>query len=129
MSKTQIIKSYIFKAEKDIETAKSLYRLKHFDWCLFIWHLAIEKILKAKIISLNKEIIFTHDLARLAKIAQIPLDSNLIEKLNEITTFNIEARYDDYKLSFYKKANQEYTKKWVKICEEIYQFIKNQISI
>jgi len=111
VSKKQIINSLLLKAKKDVKTAKDLFRLKHYDWSLFVWHLAIEKILKAKIVSLNQKIIYTHDLVRLAKLAKIPLDQELIFQLNEITTFNIEARYDDYKLSFYKKADLEYTKK------------------
>jgi len=127
MSKKQIINSLLLKAKRDVETAKDLFGLKHYDWSLFIWHLAIEKILKAKIVSLNQEIIYTHDLVRLAKLARIPLDQELTSQLNEITTFNIEARYDDYKLSFYKKANLEYTKKWTKICERIFNLVKNRL--
>jgi len=72
----------------------------------------------------QRKIFHTHDLVRLAKLAKIPLDQKLISQLNEITTFNIEARYDDYKLSFYKKANLEYAKKWIKICQQIYDFVK-----
>ena len=107
--------------------SKDLFKLKHYDWSLFVWHLAIEKILKAKIVSLNKVVIYTHDLTRLAKEAKIPLDENLTAQLNEITTFNIEARYDDYKLSFYKKADKRYAGKWSKICQDIYIFIKGTL--
>lgn len=126
MKKT-LLKNWLIKAEKDIKTAKDLFRLKHYDWSLFIWHLAIEKIVKAKIISLGKQIIYTHDLVRLAKLAEIPLNNELIPQLNEITTFNIEARYDDYKLSFYKKANKEYAGEWSLICEKVYSLVKKQL--
>lgn len=127
MGQKQIIESLIFRSEKDITTTKDLFRLKHYDWSLFVWHLAVEKILKAKIVSLDKPILFTHDLTRLAKEAEIPLNKEFIGKLNEITTFNIEVRYDDYKLSFYKKATKDYAQKWGKICEEIHNFIKDTL--
>ena len=127
MIKDEAIKYWLNQSEKDIQTAKDLYRLDHYDWSLFVWHLAIEKILKAKIVSLDKKITYTHDLSRLAKEGNLPLNEELVSQLNEITTFNIEARYDDYKLSFYNKATKEYTKKWIKICEEIYQFVKKSI--
>jgi len=127
MTKKQIIQSLLLKAEKDIKTAKDLFKLKHYDWSLFIWHLAIEKILKAKIISLDKKIIYTHDLVRLVKKTRIHLNQALIAQLNEITTFNIEARYDDYKFSFYKKADRKYAGKWAKICEKIYLLIKKSL--
>jgi len=118
-----MIKNWLLKAEKDVETAEDLYKSKHYDWCLFIWHLVIEKALKAKILSLNKPIIYVHDLKRLANETNIVFDQEQIINLNEITSFNLEARYDDYKLSFYKKANIDYAKKWTNICENIYRLI------
>ena len=127
MRKAQIIKNWLTKAQSDVKTAKDLFNLKHFDWCLFVWHLAIEKALKAKIISLNKDVIYTHDLRRLASKTDIKFTKDQLEQLDEITSFNIEARYDDYKLSFYKKANKDYAYRWSKICESLYNFILKSI--
>ncbi len=127
MSNDKMIKNWLLKAEKDVETAEDLYKSKHYDWCLFIWHLAIEKALKVKILSLNKSIIYVHDLKRLANETDIDFDQEQIINLNEITSFNLEARYDDYKLSFYKKADENYTKKWIVICENIYKLIIKNI--
>jgi len=117
----------IFKSKKDVETAQDLYKSGHYDWVLFMLHIAIEKVLKAKLVSLGKQIIYTHDLTRLAKEAVIFSNQELIEKLNEITTFNIEARYDDYKLSFYKKATKVFTEKWMENGLELYELIKKSI--
>ena len=127
MSNKQMIKNWLLKAEKDVETAEDLYKSKHYDWCLFIWHLAIEKTLKAKILSLNKPIIYVHDLKRLSREANIILDQKQTASLNEITSFNLEARYDDYKLSFYKKANKDYAQKWTIICKSMYKLIITNI--
>jgi len=118
-----MIKNWLLKAENDIATANDLYKSKHYDWCLFIWHLAIEKALKAKISSLKKEYLYTHKLVKLAELAEFPINKKVLEQLREITSYNIEARYDDYKLSFYKKATKEYTSKWVIICEDIFKII------
>ncbi|PIP63538.1 DNA-binding protein [Candidatus Roizmanbacteria bacterium CG_4_9_14_3_um_filter_33_18] len=127
MSNRQMIKNWLLKAKKDVETAEDLYKSRHYDWCLFIWHLAVEKALKAKILSLNKPIVYVHDLKRLAKETDIIFDSEQTANLNEITSFNLEARYDDYKLSFYKKANKEYTDKWTQICKSIYKLVVTNI--
>ena len=123
MTKTQTVKNLRFQAKKDMESAIDLFKSNHYDWSLFLWHLAIEKVLKAKIILIDKKIVFTHNLVRLAKDAKIPISDNFENELKEITSYNIAARYDDYKLSFYKKADPSYTKKWTKICERIYNFI------
>ena len=63
---------------------------------------------------------------KLANAAGIKLDQEKADWLNEITTFNIEARYDDYKFSFYKKADQKYTTMWKKRCEEVYSWLRKQ---
>ena len=122
-----MIKNWLLKAKKDVETAEDLYKSRHYDWCLFIWHLAIEKVLKAKIMVLKKEYLFTHKLINLAKLAEYPLDKKTLEQLREITSYNIEARYDDYKFNFYKKATREYTSKWTKICNNFYKLIIKSI--
>lgn len=113
----------MLKADKDVSTAQDMYKAGHYDWCLFIWHLAIEKMLKVKIMNKEKEIEFTHNLYKLAKEINYPFKEEIYKQLREITTFNIAARYDDEKLSFYKKANKAYTTKWVKICESIYKIL------
>ena len=39
------------------------------------------------------------------------------------SSFNIEARYDDYKKEFYSIYNREFTKIWIKNIEEIIQWL------
>ena len=36
-----------------------------------------------------------------------------------INSFNISARYDDYKLNFHKKATKNYTEKYFKECNQL----------
>ena len=127
MTRQQALKNWVFKADKDVETAEDLFNLHRYDWCLFIWHLAVEKIIKAKLMSDNVDFPYIHDLLRLAKLAKIPLDETLTKELAEITTFNLDARYDEYKLKFYKKATKEYTKEWKEKCQQIYNTIKSTI--
>lgn len=127
MSKQEIIVAYLSSSEKDVQTAQDLYNLGRYDWCLFLWHLVIEKALKACLLSEEKEVVYVHNLLRLAKQTNIPLDNQLSDKLREISTYNIEARYDDIKHSFYKKANKEYTSKWVMHSQNIYKSILKHI--
>jgi len=47
--------------------------------------------------------------------------------LRQISLFNLDARYEDYKEEFYKKATKKYTLKWINIAERIYQWLKKQI--
>ena len=64
----------------------------------------------------------------LAEKAEIKVSSTEKEGLVEISTFNIAARYDDYKLKFYKKATKEYSQKWFKNGEKLFNKFKELIK-
>lgn len=113
--------SYWFEsAKKNIEVAKDNFSLKHYDWSLFFWHLAIEKVIKGLITQHEKIPPPIHRLDKLALLAKIELTPEQIDQLKEISSFNLEARYDDYKHAFYKKATKEFSLKWISICEWFY---------
>jgi HEPN domain-containing protein len=123
MTQAQAVKYWLKSAEQNIKTANDTFKVKHYDWCLFLWHLAIEKTLKGLLADKNKKVDPIHDLLKLAKAAEIPLEQEKIDWLNEITTYNIETRYDDYKFKFYKKANKQYTTLWAGRCRKIYLWL------
>jgi len=89
--------------------------------------LVLERLLKALIVKKDKEVIRTHNLVRLSEIADIELSDDQRAELTEISRFNIEARYDDYKDEFYRKATKEYTKKWSEIAQRIEKWIIQKI--
>ncbi|MBU1110603.1 HEPN domain-containing protein [Patescibacteria group bacterium] len=118
---------WLKSAKRDQEAANDLLKLKHYHWCLFMWHLVIEKVLKAIIAARNNEHLPIHDLVQLSKRAGLELSQDKIEMLAEATSFNLEARYDSYKRDFYKKATKEYTKKWAGRLDSLYQWLLKQL--
>ena len=48
--------------------------------------------------------------------------------LDEVTTFNIRARYPDYKRGFYKKATKEFTERFIKEIKEFRAWILEKIN-
>ncbi len=127
MTKKEIIQFFVTQSENHRNTARDFYSSKHYDWCLFVWHLAIEKLLKAKLLSSGKEIIYTHNLSKLYLRTKLPSTKEIINQLDEITSFNLEARYDDYKFAFYNKATKTYALHWIAICEELYMSISTTL--
>jgi HEPN domain-containing protein len=115
-------------AESDLNTAEKLYLSDDYHWCLFIGHLVIEKMLKALF---TQNICDTppriHDLVKLAKLAKIDLDATKITIYNRINDFNIEARYPDEKLSFYKIATKDFAENNLKTIKEEFKWLKSQI--
>lgn len=92
-------------AKRNRENARSMIKSKHYDWGLFVWHLSLEKALKGLLAQESKDIPFIHNLSKLAKKTALEFTEEQFDQLDEITTFNLEARYDDYKYAFYKRIH------------------------
>src|SRR5208283_4961624 len=92
-------------ALRDWKTVIGLFEIKRYDACLFFCHLTLEKLLKGLVTLHTKQHPpYTHDLERLAIMANLSLTSDHINDLKAISAFNIAGRYSDYKFVFYKKC-------------------------
>ena len=120
MDNIDLMEYWIKGSENDYEAMKIMFQNKKNTWTLFLGHLVIEKLLKglyAKNNIDNPYTIKSHNLLALAEKCNLDLTDEQVEKLQIITQFNISARYDDYKESFYQKCTDEYTNKQVKNIE------------
>src|SRR5690606_9894143 len=110
----KIIKYWLNSAEQNYNTMRNMLDSKDYSWALFLGHLVIEKTLKAIYVSrLKKHAIFSHDLLRLANKIGLELSNQQQEWLDEITTFNLNARYDNYKQDFHKLCTKEFATIWI----------------
>lgn len=110
MEKDTLIIYWVETANRDYATMLNLYKSRDYLWSLFIGHLVIEKLIKAVYVkNINDNPPRTHDLLRLAERAKIHTTEEQKDTLDLITTFNINARYPDYKQSFYKKCDYVFT--------------------
>lgn len=124
MELSEALKRWKDNAERDLEVSRELLKSKHYIHSLFFLHLAIEKLIKAlHQLNVGTPALPIHDLRRLANRSKIVLTTDQEIQLDEITTYNIAARYDDYKQSFYKKATPEYTTKWLEIGIQVYNYL------
>jgi len=122
------INHWISRSDQDFETMLHLYKSKDYHWSLFIGHMVIERLLKAVIVKVtNAHAPFTHDLRRLAKLSEIELNDEHKRHLDTITTFNLNARYDDYKQDFYKKCSSTYADIWILNIKELRSWIKMKL--
>lgn len=129
MDSLDLIEYWFESADSDYETMKVLYNNKKNTWCLFIGHLVIEKLLKglyAKNNSENPVAPKIHNLILLSQKANLEVPIEIREKIQVINTFNISARYDDYKKNFDKKCTDDYTKKQIENIEVVKKWLKEQ---
>ncbi|MEX2592605.1 MAG: HEPN domain-containing protein [Anditalea sp.] len=127
-NKEKLIQYWIEGSDDDYETMDAMYRFKRYSWTLFVGHLMIEKLLKAYYVKINEAFPpFIHNLLRLAEKSQIELNEENKIFFITVTAFNINARYDDYKMSFHKRCTPEYTAQWIKKLNEKRLWIKELI--
>ncbi len=71
MTQEEHIKYWLDSADHDFETANTLFSSGKYDWCLFICHLVLEKLIKAFYVKNNDNKIppKTHNLVRLVQLA------------------------------------------------------------
>ncbi|MBE0638265.1 MAG: HEPN domain-containing protein [Bacteroidales bacterium] len=107
-------------SDQNFATMQNLMESRDYSWALFIGHLVIEKLLKAHYVKTQKKhAIFTHDLLRLASKSDLELSGEFEEWLDDISTFNLNARYDNYKQDFFKRCTREFTEVWIQRIETI----------
>ena len=128
LNKENVINHWISTSEEDFETMTQLYQNKNYSWSLFLGHISTEKLLKAYYVKKHsRHAPFTHNLYRIAELSNLEISDEQADLLDKITTFNINARYDDYKREFYSLCTKEFTEEWIENIKKIQQWIKTML--
>lgn len=123
------INAWIKSSDDNYDEMLDFFRIKRNNWSLFIGHLCLEKLLKAYYIKVNhKHSQNLHNLIRIAELSQLELTSEQRNDFAIITTFNISARYDDFKQNFYKKCTYDFTNVWIEKIKEYRLWIKELLK-
>ena len=129
MNNIDLMKYWFESSDSDFDTMKVLFENHKNTWCLFIGHIVIEKLLKGLYAKNNPENPISpkiHNLILLSQKANLEVPNEIKEKIQVINTFNISARYDDYKKTFEEKCTNEYTTLQFKNIEEVQKWLKEQ---
>ncbi len=70
----------------------------------------------------------THDLLYLAEKINLEVTEKQANALVEITKFNLNTRYDDYKREFYNQCTDEYTEEQIKKIEDVKIWIETMLK-
>ena len=124
-----LIKYWVGLSDYDMKTADFMFETKRYPYCLFMCHLAIEKILKAIMVGKTKEQApYTHNLIDLGRKTGIDFSENDKDLLADLVEFNIEARYPEWKRNFYKKATKQYTENYLKETKIFQKWLKKSLK-
>ena len=124
----KIINHWKVTSNDDFKTMNKLFKAKSYNWALFVGHISLEKLLKALYVKSHKKHAPTiHNLYRLAELCDVELSNDYSDWLDMITSFNINARYDDYKKEFYNLCTREFTNLWIMRITELYKWIEQKL--
>jgi len=124
----KVVKHWIETSDDDFETMLKLFNSKSYGWSLFLGHISTEKLFKALYVKrFKKHAPFMHNLYRLGELIGLEMTDEQSDWLDEITSFNLNARYDDYKKEFYRLCTSDYTKKWIDKIKIIRTWIKKML--
>jgi hypothetical protein len=104
LKKEEVIQFWLESSDKDFHTMLHLYVHKK-----------------------DESYAMIHNLLRIAEKAGLDLNDEQQLFFSTVTGFNINARYDDFKQSFYQKCTQEYTVIWIEKIKAERSWIKNQL--
>ena len=129
MKKEELVSYWIDASDIDYRAMNNLYASKDYVWALFLGHLIIEKLLKG--LAAKKgvtSVLKIHDLNKLARVAQLEIDEQMKDLLDVLTSFNIEARYPDYKKEFYKKCTADFSSNYIIKINELRLWLLEQLK-
>ena len=116
---------WIETSNNDFKTMNDLFKSESYHWALFVGHISVEKLLKALYVKLHeKHAPLIHNLYRLAELCETEPSDKYSDWLDTVTSFNINARYDDYRKEFYSLCTREYTELWISRIKELREWIK-----
>lgn len=129
MTKSEIIQYWIDSAEIDYKAMESLFANGHYVWALYTGHLVLEKLLKAYYVkNVDNKVPKIHHLLKIAEGTNLELSEDQKNFLIEVTAFNLEARYPDFKNRFYKKATRKFSERYITTIKEFRQWLIKRIK-
>ncbi len=130
MAKTDKIKYWLKSANHDWEVAMHLFEKGDYAYALFFGHLTVEKILKAVFTDrYDNTPPFSHNLVYLAEKANLNLSEECLDLLEEVSDFNLEARYPDHKFSFYKKCTMKFAEKKLQEIDRMKRWLLQKLRL
>jgi HEPN domain-containing protein len=120
-------KNWILQAEEHFADAEYMYAGHRYSMCVYCFHQALEKILKATIIErADKLPSKIHNLDQLARETGLKFNETDLEDLAEITRHFWRVRYPDFQKNVY--TNKESIEPTVVKSRTIYKWVSQQLE-
>jgi HEPN domain-containing protein len=123
------VKNWLDSAQYDMETAENMFQTGRYIYTIFMCHLALEKILKAKVEEVSEKTPpKTHDLEYLVGLAGLSPDEEMEKFIAEISNLSIVTRYPSDFQAMFKNFSRARVESILTQTKEAFQWIKKSLA-
>ena len=123
------IKNWLDSAQYDLDTAEHLFNTERYVYTIFMCHLALEKILKAKIEEItDKTPLKTHNLRYLIKLSTLEPPDYMFNFLSKLSDVSIPTRYPDNFDELLKSYDKKAANTYLTQTKEAFKWIKKSLK-
>lgn len=123
------VQNWLDSSQYDLETAEAMFKSERFIYTVFMCHLALEKILKAKVQEIISQIPpKIHNLKRLLQLGQLSPDTATEAFISELNNMSVVTRYQSDFKNMRKDFSKQRVEKILTQTKEAHQWIKRFIG-
>jgi HEPN domain-containing protein len=123
------VKNWLESAQYDLETAEQMLNTGRYIYTIFMCHLAVEKILKAKVGEVTGKIPpKTHNLRYLVKLSGLEPPEEIFIFLSELSDVSIPTRYPEDFSNLRNSYDKEAAKNYLQKTEKAFKWIKESLK-
>ena len=124
------IQNWMDSAVYDLETAEYMFKTKRYIYTVFMCHLALEKLLKAKVqLLIGKTPPRTHDLEYLSVLAELSLEKDKEKFIAELGNLSVVTRYPDDFQRIKRNFSRTRTNGILQMTKETFTWIKKSSKL
>ena len=123
------VENWLDSAKYDLETADHMFKTGRYIYTVFMCHLALEKVLKAKVEKITEKTPpKTHDLEYLVNITALSPDKKTERFIAELSNLSVVTRYPSDFHRMLKDFSQEKVELLLSKTKGAFQWIKKSIT-
>jgi HEPN domain-containing protein len=123
------VKNWLDSADYDLETAEYMFKTGRYIYTIFMCHLALEKVLKAKVQEVTGETPpRTHNLRYLIKLSGLDLPEEMFNFLSKLSDVSVPTRYPEDFAKLVEAYDKNVAETYLAKAKEVFQWIKNCIE-
>jgi len=128
MTIKQHVKHWINSSDDSLKDMRASIKSRRRSLAMFAGHQSLEKIFKAILAANDVQIVYTHDLVKLAQSCGYIINAGQQTELATISGFYIATKYSSVKSQFQKQCTNQFVDTWSAIIRKWQKIIKQHVE-